>query len=736
MSLKNPERITIGAVIIFFIILAIIHWGSNTSGSAYKRLDNYLTKTYGEEFFIGYMGRRKINDKEWYEARVVYPKSYIGTHKENDPYYWGTGFVEIYPTNEPGDNYGAVLLKESANEFYGKRLKKLFGENVLAVFELDGYYERTNFLDEIIRRGYLTEERNFHPLRGRIYIFGRVRNDEDKEWYRKQIYEFVKYMKGTKTFDYTILSINIIDERILADDALSYIEKMEKIEDVNKDFDILNEVFEKTSKEDIKLKIENLPRTDTYELLNRYHGYLLFSSIVSPKEAKYITQERNAINYYERVEDVTFEGEVFEPKLEGETVKEYGEDESYYITELKNGMRNGESKQYNKEGNIIWTGTYKDNLLQGSYKKYYDDGKLYEEGTYRDNLLQGSYKKYYDDGKLREEGTYKDNLLHGNYKKYAYDGDLYEEGTYKNGLFEGEVKIFYYPGKIEILKNYKNGKLDGIYKKYYEDGKICEKAEYKDGVLNGIYMYYDRYGVLLEEIEYKNDKYDGVKKLFYDNGNPKSEEMYKDGDLNGTSRYYFENGNLESEKMYKDDELNGTSKYYFENGNLESELNYLNGRNKGEFKYYYENGNLKKVFNHLSNEKKVGEEKVYYPDGTIHIINIFDEDGDPTERKVFNESGKMIRKIEYGDFLEETIKEYREDDGTLESAAYYKKYKDGSNKWNSEYDYAEYNNGELCDLFKEYDRNGNVIKSSIGVKIKKKNGSKLKKMFKINDNLK
>lgn len=617
MSLKNPERITIGAVIIFFIILAIIHWGSNTSGSAYKRLDNYLTKTYGEEFFIGYMGRRKINDKEWYEARVVYPKSYIGTHKENDPYYWGRGFVEIYPTNEPGDDYGAVLLKESANEFYGKRLKKLFGENVLAVFELDGYYERRNFLDEIIRRGYLTEEGNFSPLRGRIYIFGRVRNDEDKEWYRKQIYEFIKYMKGTKTFDYTILSINIIDERILADDALSYIEKMEKIEDVNKDFDILNEAFEKTSKEDIKLKIENLPRTDTYELLNKYHGYLLFSSIVSPKEAKYIADGRNAINYYEKVEDVTFEGEVFKPKLEGETVKEYGEDESCYITELKNGMRNGESKQYNKEGNIIWTGTYKDNLLQGSYKKYYDDGK------------------------------------------------------------------------------------------------ICEKAEYKDGALNGIYMHYDRYGVLVEEAEYKNDEYNGVKKLFYDNGNLKSEEMYKDGELNGTSRYYFENGNLERE------------------------ANYLNGRDNGEFKYYYENGNLKKVFNYSSSSReKVGEEKVYYPDGTIHIINIFDEDGDPTERKVFNESGKLIRKIEYGDFLEETIKEYREDDGTLKSAAHYENYKNGSNRWNSEYDYAELDSGEFCDLFEEYDRNGNVIKTSTDIKIKRKTESKLKKMFKVNDNLK
>lgn len=132
----------------------------------------------------------------------------------------------------------------------------------------------------------------------------------------------------------------------------------------------------------------------------------------------------------------------------------------------------------------------------------------------------------------------------------------------------------------------------------------------------------------------------------------------------------------------------------------------------------------------------MGEEKVYYPDGTIHIINIFDEDGDPTERKVFNESGKLIRKIEYGDFLEETIKEYREDDGTLESAAYYENYENGSNRWDSEYDYAELDSGEFYDLFEEYDRNGNIIKTSTDIKIKRKTESKLKKMFKVNDNLK
>ncbi len=683
----------IKSIVIIIVLGIICHTYITSPSTSYKKLDKYLKKTYGEEFVIKYMGRRNLNSKEWYEARIIYPKSYIGTHKENDPYYWGTGFVEIQGFNlDPGDDYGAVLLKESANEFYGKKLKELFGENVLPIFELDWYYEKTNFIDEIRRRGYyITEEGNFYPLRGRIYIFGRVRDNKDKEWYRKQIYEFIKYMKDTVTFDYAILSINVIDERILADDALSYIEKIEKINDVNKDFDILNEAFEKTSKEDIKLKIENLPRTDTYELLNKYHGYLLFSSIVSPKKAKYITEERNRINYYEKVEDIVFEGETFEPKLEGDIVKEYGKDESYYITKVKNGMKNGESKHYDKKENVIWIGTYKDNLLQGEYTKYYSSGELLERGTYKDNLLHGKCKKYYINGKLHKEMAYKNNLLHGKYREYYTNGQLHKEGTYKNG------------------------KLDGVYKKFEENGNLYETAEYKNGDLDGIYRYYQR-GILKKEIEYRNENSSIIERIFYDNGN------------------------LEAEINYVNGYENGLSKYYYENGNLKLEANMLNDRFDGIIKYYHENGNLERIYNEEDGEK-VGEEKIYYPDGTLYIINTFEEYGKVEKKKVFNENGKLITEIIFDDFSKEIVKRYREDDGTLSSIANYDYY-NGSKKWDSYYIHEENDwYSKDCKSFEEYDRNGNIIvkdKSNLEKSKEKVENkiNKFKKIFTINEKLK
>ena len=63
------------------------------SDRAERVLQKHLKDRYGEEFVIYGMGKRAGNVRRWYEAAVVYPKSYIGTRKENDSYYWGKGFV-------------------------------------------------------------------------------------------------------------------------------------------------------------------------------------------------------------------------------------------------------------------------------------------------------------------------------------------------------------------------------------------------------------------------------------------------------------------------------------------------------------------------------------------------------------------------------------------------------------------------------------------------------------------
>jgi hypothetical protein len=188
---------------------------------AERILRENLLKRYNEEFVILGMGKRGMNSSQWYECTII-PKSIVGTNRENDEYYWASGFVELEDGKYvPGDTYGGVLLNESANKFFGKKLKELFGDNFISVINMEGPYDFIDFEEEMESRKPLYEQNpngKFYPIAGGIYIFGRVENEEDREWYRKQIYEFVQFMKETGTFEYVGLWIAVLDERVLSDE--------------------------------------------------------------------------------------------------------------------------------------------------------------------------------------------------------------------------------------------------------------------------------------------------------------------------------------------------------------------------------------------------------------------------------------------------------------------------------------------------------------------------------------
>lgn len=294
------------------------------SDRAERVLQKHLKDRYGEEFVIYGMGKRAGNVRRWYEAAVVYPKSYIGTRKENDSYYWGKGFVELNDGMKGGDTYGGVLLNESANEFYGKKLKELFGENYLAVIDVKGTYSYRDFEEEMKKRK-KSYDRNpagiYSPISGGIYIFGRVENDEDREWYRKQIYEFIQFMKETGTFEYVSLGMNIIDERSLTE----YFEKnkwkileakqkyktsSEFIAYRDKIFKEAEKEFKQMSQEDKKRKINSYLKfnfTSENMIKNKDNGYsvIYHTGLVS---SKFIDSEPRARDIkkreYNKIDDV------------------------------------------------------------------------------------------------------------------------------------------------------------------------------------------------------------------------------------------------------------------------------------------------------------------------------------------------------------------------------------------------------------------------------------------------
>ena len=325
-------------LLILITILLISCGRKVTSEEAEEKIAQHMYERYGEEFEVGYAmidGYTKGDrDVTWYEARVT-PIRYIGTPKYRDKYYKAVGTVMVKKKmfrEEFGitrDTYSNVMLKESANEFYGKKLKELFGENYLSVLEVTGSYsDKSKNFEGSVK---LTKEKGDRLyISGGIYIFGRVENDEDREWYRKQIYEFIQFMKETGTFEYVDLGIIVWDERTLSKEFREnkelrneIITARNKYKDDKEFIKIRKKLMEQTNKsikeltnKEKKNILDNYIRSQMYGENNNVDRILAYNELLGIKiySPKYINSHglhhREKLSY-ERIEDVKYWNELY-----------------------------------------------------------------------------------------------------------------------------------------------------------------------------------------------------------------------------------------------------------------------------------------------------------------------------------------------------------------------------------------------------------------------------------------
>jgi antitoxin component YwqK of YwqJK toxin-antitoxin module len=72
------------------------------------------------------------------------------------------------------------------------------------------------------------------------------------------------------------------------------------------------------------------------------------------------------------------------------------------------------------------------NKREGEYKDYYKNGQLYEIVNYKNNNLEGEHKQYWVNKQLSVIYNYKNNKKEGKYKGYQNNGELYMTFNYKN----------------------------------------------------------------------------------------------------------------------------------------------------------------------------------------------------------------------------------------------------------------------------------------------------------------
>ena len=311
-------------LVILSIAISFISCGRKvTSEEAEEKIAQHMYERYGEEFEVGYAmidGYTKGDrDVTWYEARVT-PIRYIGTPKYRDKYYKAVGTVMVKKKmfrEEFGitrDTYSNVMLKESANEFYGKKLKELFGENYLSVLEVTGSYsDKSKNFEGSVK---LTKEKGDRLyISGGIYIFGRVENDEDREWYRKQIYEFIQFMKETGTFEYVDLDIIIVDERALISNPQKLLENFPKnlseSDQRKKRREMMkagDKEFASMTQKEILNKINSINKA---EYRDRFFGGLLYVKAYSPKYIKAQKLDNREEKEYDTINSIKFDWETW-----------------------------------------------------------------------------------------------------------------------------------------------------------------------------------------------------------------------------------------------------------------------------------------------------------------------------------------------------------------------------------------------------------------------------------------
>ena len=153
---------------------------------------------------------------------------------------------------------------------------------------------------------------------------------------------------------------------------------------------------------------------------------------------------------------------------------------------------------YNLNSHEIVTDEFPNQLL----KQYFIFNK--------NGLLDGESREYYEEGDIKAVSPFKNNVADGLFISYYQNGNIKDKQNYKNGNEEGEGLFYYENGQLEEKYFMKNGKLDGEAINYFNDGKIRNKAIFKDGI------------ILEEEVHENNE----IKKNIFKNEEIVQQDIY------------------------------------------------------------------------------------------------------------------------------------------------------------------------------------------------------------------
>ena len=354
------------------------------------------------------------------------------------------------------------------------------------------------------------------------------------------------------------------------------------------------------------------------------------------------------------------------------------------------GKKQGLSREYDEEGNIITLYEYNNDFLvsrerinrfdengdkQGPWKEFYDNGNIKKEMTFRNGLLHGYYKEYnergiltstmlYDNGKI-VEGNVEDSPEVDIRNDFDSDGNLVFSGPFRMGVpvgihreynTDGSVKssVIYNDRGIKVSEGIvtEDGRRHGPWKNFYENGKVKEEGEYDYNRRTGEWTFYNREGRIIQTGTYRNGRPEGLWKWYYPEGSILREEGYFQGKRDGQFIEYSKNGDIISQGEYLDGERNGQWKVKI--GDHTEEGNYIIGLRDGMWRYYDDEGNVLYRGRYIQDNADAYH-FYYYDNGRIKEEQYYDMGLRHRTWKKYSEEGLLEMTITYRDDYEVRI---------------------------------------------------------------------------------
>lgn len=93
---------------------------------------------------------------------------------------------------------------------------------------------------------------------------------------------------------------------------------------------------------------------------------------------------------------------------------------------FRNGVLQGESMAWYKNGKLRRKGSYCKGQISGKWEFFNEQGKKTVEAHYKQNNLNGSYISLHRNGNIKEKGRYEKNRKAGQWDYFAENGQLIE----------------------------------------------------------------------------------------------------------------------------------------------------------------------------------------------------------------------------------------------------------------------------------------------------------------------